>query len=74
MINSDSVTSFAGLINFGKQVVYSNLFAVDYYIGAGYATGTSEGHRRILCLFDHRRFFIRTDRRDQDRVFVLTKG
>lgn len=39
---SDSVTSFAGLINFGKQVVYSNLFAVDYYIGAGYATGTSD--------------------------------
>jgi hypothetical protein len=53
--NSDSVTSFAGLINFGKQVVYNNLFAVDYYIGAGYATGTDddlEGYYAYLATGD----------------------
>ncbi|MGB5243556.1 MAG: hypothetical protein WBN28_11975 [Lutimonas sp.] len=36
---SGSTTNIAGLINFGKQVVYNNRIAVDYYIGAGYATG-----------------------------------
>jgi len=60
---SDSVTSFAGLINFGKQVVYSNLFAVDYYIGAGYATGTSDN-------IDGYYAFLATG----DSSFVLTGG
>jgi hypothetical protein len=36
---SGSTTNLAGLINFGKQVVYNNRIAIDYYIGAGYATG-----------------------------------
>ncbi|MFD1316939.1 hypothetical protein [Namhaeicola litoreus] len=37
--NSGSTTNFAGLINFGKQVVYNNRISIDYYLGVGYATG-----------------------------------
>jgi hypothetical protein len=39
---SGSTTNFAGLINFGKQVVYNNRISIDYYLGAGYATGDLE--------------------------------
>ena len=32
-------TKFAILINLGKQVIYTNSFALDFYVGAGYALG-----------------------------------
>lgn len=37
--NSGSVSKLAVLLNAGKQVVYSNRFVFDWFIGAGYVLG-----------------------------------
>lgn len=36
---SGSTTKVAVLVNVGKQIIYSNAFAIDFFIGAGYAFG-----------------------------------
>lgn len=36
---SGSTMKVAILVNVGKQIVYSNAFAIDFFIGAGYAFG-----------------------------------
>ena len=36
---SGSTTKVAVLVNVGKQIVYTNAFAIDFYVGAGYAFG-----------------------------------
>ncbi len=36
---SGSTTKLAILVNVGKQIVYSNAFAIDFFVGAGYAFG-----------------------------------
>jgi hypothetical protein len=36
---SGTTTKMAVLINVGKQIIYSNLFAIDFFVGAGYAFG-----------------------------------
>ncbi len=37
--NSGSTTKVALMVNVGKQVIYTNAFAIDFFIGAGYAFG-----------------------------------
>ncbi len=36
---SGSTTKVAVLVNIGKQVIYSNAFAIDFFVGAGYGFG-----------------------------------
>ena len=36
---SGSTTKVAILVNLGKQVIYTNAFAIDFFVGAGYAFG-----------------------------------
>jgi len=36
---SGSTTKVAIMVNIGKQIVYTNAFAIDFFIGAGYAFG-----------------------------------
>lgn len=36
---SGSETKVALLVNVGKQIVYSNAFVIDFFVGAGYAMG-----------------------------------
>lgn len=36
---SGTETKLALIVNVGKQIVYTNAFAIDFYIGAGYAFG-----------------------------------
>ena len=36
---SGSTTKIALLVNVGKQIIYTNAFSIDFYVGAGYAFG-----------------------------------
>lgn len=37
--DSGSTTKLAIMVNVGKQIVYTNAFAIDFFVGAGYAIG-----------------------------------
>lgn len=42
-------TKLAIMINVGKQVIYTNAFAIDFYVGAGYALGEIDSDLRYYA-------------------------
>ena len=48
---SGSTTKVALLVNVGKQVIYSNAFAIDFFVGAGYGFGKLDSDLHYYAFF-----------------------
>ncbi len=59
----ESLARFAVLLNLGKQVVFDNRFLFDWFVGAGYMLGGTEGTYRYFAFIG-----------DESSSFVMTGG
>jgi hypothetical protein len=59
----ESMVRFAVLLNLGKQVVFDNRFLFDWFIGAGYMLGGTEGTYRYFAFIG-----------DETSSFIMTGG